>query len=302
MIYREISSNKWRSALLIGVFVALILAVGYVFGEMLYPDYGFYILPAAVAFSLLSSVGSYYWSDKIVLAMNGARPADSREFPYLVNTVEGLAIAAGMPMPKTYVIDDPSPNAFATGRDPEHAVICATTGLLDKMDRLELEGVLAHEMSHIKNYDIRFSMLAAVLAGTIVFMSHWMTRSFFWGGGGRRRSNNDSGGGSVQGIFMIVGLVLMILAPIFATMLQLAISRKREFLADASGAILSRNPDGLADALVKISGDPTPVKHANGATAHLYIVNPFKGGGRSMANLFSTHPPIEERVRRLRAM
>ena len=302
MIYKEISSNKWRSVLLIGVFVVLIMAVGYVFGEMLYPDYALYILPAAIGFSLLTSFGSYYWSDSIVLAMNGARPASKHDFPYLVNTVEGLAIAAGLPMPKTYVVDDPSPNAFATGRDPEHAAICATTGLLDKVDRQELEGVLAHEMSHIKNYDIRLAMLAAVLAGTIVFMSHWMTRSLFWGGGGRRRSSSDSGGGQIQAILMILGLILMILAPIFATMLQLAISRKREYLADASGAMLTRNPEGLADALLKISADPEPVQRANGATAHLYIVNPFKGGGALMANLFSTHPPTEERVRRLRAM
>jgi heat shock protein HtpX len=298
-MYDAIAANKRTSFLLIAVFVILIVGLGYVFGEVVYQGAGYYILPIAVGFAVLMSLGSYYYSDSIVLKMSRAREADPREFPYLVNTVEGLAIAAGMPKPRCYVIDDTAPNAFATGRDPQHAVVCATTGLLDKMNRQELEGVLGHEMAHVKNYDIRLQCLVAVLAGIVVLLSDWMIRSFWWGGGRRRRSD---GSGNIGAILMLVGLVLAILAPLFATLIRLAISRRREYLADASGAMLSRNPDALADALEKIAKDPEPLEAANKATAHLYIVNPFKGAGASVANLFNTHPPIAERVRRLRAM
>lgn len=292
-MYEHISSNLWRSRVLVVLFVAILAGMGYLFAEVTgYPE----ILPLAVVFAVLSAIGSYYYSDKIVIAMSRARPATREEYAHLVNSVEGLALAAGIPVPKIYVIDDTAPNAFATGRDPEHGVIAVTTGLLQKLNRVELEGVIAHEMSHIKDYDIRLMTLVAVLAGTVVLLSDWMMRTFWWGGGRRRR---QSGGGL---IVLLIALVAAILAPIVATLIQLAISRKREFLADAQGAMLTRYPEGLASALEKIAADTEPLEVANKATAHMYIVNPLKDIGGTLSSLFSTHPPIEERVRRLREM
>lgn len=296
-MYEQISGNIWRSRLLLFMFFAILIGIGYVFSRA-YNDP--IIMPLAIVFAVATTVGGFYYSDSIVLATTGARPADRDEFPHYVNTVEGLALAAGLPCPRIYVIDDPAPNAFATGRDPEHAVICATTGLIKMMNRVELEGVVAHEMSHIKNYDIRFMMLVAVLAGSIALMADFFWR-MRWFGGGRSR-DNDSGGGQVQAIFMIVGLVLAILAPISAMLVQAWISRQREFLADASGAMLTRYPDGLAGALEKIAADLEPLRTANKATAHLFISNPLREHGGAMNNLFDTHPPIEERVRRLKEM
>ncbi|HSQ79417.1 MAG TPA: M48 family metallopeptidase [Candidatus Bathyarchaeia archaeon] len=248
----------------------------------------------------MAAVG-YYASDKIVLGISRAKPVTKDEYPYLYNVVEGLAIAAGIPMPKCYVIEDTAPNAFATGRKPETAVICVTTGLLQKLNRVELEGVVAHEMSHIKNYDIRLSTLVVVMAGVVALLSDWMLRSFWWGGG-RRRDRNRGGSGRAEGVLVIVGLALAVLAPIFATIIQLAVSRKREFLADASGALLTRYPAGLASALSKISADKEPLEAANKATAHLWIVNPLKNIGGGVNRLFSTHPPIEERIAALEKM
>lgn len=292
-MYEHISSNLWRSRVLIVLFVAILVGMGYLFTEVTgYPE----ILPLAVVFAVLSAIGSYYYSDKIVIAMSRARPATREEYAHLVNSVEGLALAAGIPVPKIYVIDDTAPNAFATGRDPKHAVIAVTTGLLQKLNRVELEGVIAHEMAHIKDYDIRLMTLVAVLAGTVVLLSDWMMRSFWWGGGRRRRQN---GGGL---IVLLIALVAAILAPIVATLIQLAISRRREFLADAQGAMLTRYPEGLASALEKIAADTEPLEVANKATAHMYIVNPLKDISGTLNSLFSTHPPIEERVRRLREM
>lgn len=292
-MYEHISSNLWRSRVLVVLFVAILAGMGYLFAEATgYPE----ILPLAVVFAVLSAIGSYYYSDKIVIAMSRARPATREEYAHLVNSVEGLALAAGIPVPKIYVIDDTAPNAFATGRNPEHGVIAVTTGLLQKLNRVELEGVIAHEMSHIKDYDIRLMTLVAVLAGTVVLLSDWMMRSFWWGGGRRRRQN---GGGL---IVLLIALVAAILAPIVATLIRLAISRKREFLADAQGAMLTRYPEGLASALEKIAADTEPLEVANKATAHMYIVNPLKDIGGTLSSLFSTHPPIEERVRRLREM
>ena len=293
-MYEQIGSNIWRSRGLIAFFVALIAGLGYLFARVTdYPE----ILPIAVVFAILSSIGSYYYSDRIVLAMSRARPATREEHAHLVNSVEGLALAAGIPAPRIYVIDDSAPNAFATGRDPNRAVICVTTGLLEKLNRLELEGVIGHEMAHIRDYDIRLVTLVAVLAGTAVLISDWLLRSMWWGSGVSRRRRT---GGSP--IVLLVALVAAILAPLAASLIQLAVSRSREYLADAQGAMLTRYPDGLADALGKIAADTEPLEAANKATAHMYIVNPLKDIGGPLNALFSTHPPIEERVRRLRAM
>jgi heat shock protein HtpX len=299
-MYKEIAANKRTSFLLIAIFAVLIVALGYVLGEVVWQGSGYYAVPIAVVIAIVMTMVSYYKSDSIVLTLSRARPADKREYPYLVNTVEGLAISAGLPMPRCYVIDDTAPNAFATGRDPQHAVICVTSGLLEKMNRQEVEGVIGHEMGHIKNYDIRLQMLVAVMVGIVVLMADFMRRWFWWGGGRRRRSSSSSGG--IGLIVMVVALVLAILAPLFAMLIRMAISRRREFLADASGAMLTRYPEGLANALEKIAADTEPLEAANRATAHLYIVNPFKGAGAWTANLFNTHPPIAERVRRLREM
>jgi len=295
-VYDQIASNKLRSAALIVVFVILVMAIGWVFGQATDWGYAGLVLAFGVAFAM--AWGSYWYSDRIVLAMSRARPVDRDREPYIVNTVEGLAIAAGLPVPKAYVIDDPAPNAFATGRNPEHAAIAVTTGLVQKLDRQELEGVIAHELAHVKNYDTLVQTLTAVLAGTIALASDWMLHSMWWGGG-RRRSNE---GGQAQAIFMLVGIVLAILAPIFAVLIQMAISRKREYLADANGALLTRYPPGLAGALRKIAGDTNKLRVANKATESLYIYNPLKDYGGGMNALFNTHPPIEERIRRLEAM
>jgi heat shock protein HtpX len=277
-------------------FLVLVIGIAFIFAVNLHNAF---IVPIAVAISIIMAVVSYYNSDKIVLSMSRARPAEGPEFAHLVNSVEGLAIAAGLPKPRVYVIDDSAPNAFATGRDPEHAVICVTTGLMDKLNRAELEGVIGHEMSHVKNYDIRFSTLVVVLVGIVALLSDWLLRSMWWGGGRRRR---DDSGGSSSLIWLLVGLVVAIIAPISATLMQAALSRQREFLADANGALLTRYPDGLASALEKIAADSEPLEAANKATAALFIYNPLKDIGGTVNNLFNTHPPIAERIKRLREM
>jgi len=296
-MYEQISGNIWRSRFLIFFFLLFFAGIGYVFARAL--D-NILLLPLAIVVAMFMTVGSYYYSDKIVLASVHARPADKSEFPHFVNSVEALALAGGMPVPTAYVIDDPAPNAFATGRDPDHAVICATTGLLGMMDRTELEGVIAHEMSHVKNYDIRFMMLVAVLVGAIALMADW----FWWSGrlGGFGSRDDREGGSQLQTIWFIIGLALAILAPISALLIQAAISRRREYLADASGAMLTRFPEGLANALEKIEKDEEPLESANKATAHLFISNPLREHGGAMNNLFDTHPPLEDRIERLRAM
>lgn len=297
LTYTEISKNKTYSVLLIFVFLLIIIGLGFVFAQA-YNAPG--LLVIAVIFSSVSALISYYFSDKITLAMSRAHEVDFRTQPELISVLENLTIAAGLPMPKVYMIDDSAMNAFATGRDPQHAVVCVTSGLLERMTKTELEGVLAHELSHVGNYDIRFMTLVVVLVGTITLLADWMLRASFFGG--RRRSNNDNGGG----VFLLIGIILAILSPIIATLIKLAVSRKREFLADASGALLTRYPEGLASALEKISKDTEALEEANKATAHLYIADPFKDGAtRSvswLANLFNTHPPIEERIKRLREM
>lgn len=294
-MYEQISANIWRSRVLIAVFIILVALIGFAFYFAFDEPIA---VPIAIVAAVVMSVTSYYHSDKIVLATMRARPADKQEFPHYVNSVEGLAIAAGILCPRAYVIDDEAPNAFATGRDPKHAVICVTTGLLGMMDRVELEGVISHEMSHIKNYDIRFMMLVAVLVGTVALLADWFWRSARWGGFRRRERD----GGQFQALYFGIGLLLVILAPISAALVQAAISKRREYLADASGALLTRYPDGLASALEKIATDPNKLEVANKATAHLFIANPLKDHGGAINSLFDTHPPIAERVRRLREM
>lgn len=291
----QIRSNITKTYLLMASFVAIIVLLGYVIGQAL--DYGNSIMWLAVVFSVISSITSYYFGDKIVLAMSGARPADRQRDFDLFTVTENLCIAANIPKPKLYVIEDTAMNAFATGRDPQHAVVCATTGIIQKLDRRELEGVIAHELSHIKNYDIRVMAVVAVLVGTVAFMADIFLRRLWWGR--RSRDSRDA-----QGIFIIVGIVLAILTPIAATLIQMAISRRRELLADASGAYLTRYPEGLARALEKLKGDKEVLEAATNATAHLYITNPFKGKqfGAWFSSLFDTHPPLEERIKLLRSM
>ncbi len=296
-MYDQITANKFKSAALVVFFMLLVLAVGWAFA--FYTDSGAFGLVLALIVVFVVTWGSYWYSDRIVLSMSRARPVDRDIEPYLVNVVEGLSIAAGLPVPRAYVIEDPAPNAFATGRNPRNAAIAVTTGLMEKLDRLELEGVVAHELAHIKNYDTLVQTLAAVMAGTIVLLSDWMMRTM-WFGGGRRRGGGRDGGGNA--ILMIIALTLMILAPIFAAIIQMAISRKREYLADANGALLTRYPPGLASALRKISSDHNRLAVANKATEALYIYNPLSDYGGRMNNLFNTHPPIEDRIARLEAM
>jgi len=295
-MWEQISSNKAKSVVLVVLFFAFVIFLGWVFGET--TVWGHYATVLAIIVASVGALVSWYNSDKMVLAISRARPASHDEFPHLYNSVEGLAIAAGIPKPKLYVIDDSAPNAFATGRNPEHAAIAVTTGLLQKLNRVELEGVLAHEMSHIADYDTLLMTITVILVGTVALVSDWMLRSFFFGG--RRRKT--SGGGQAGAILMIVAIALAVLSPLIAQLIRLAISRKREFLADANGARLTRYPEGLASALEKISGDREPLEVANKATAHLYIENPLKDVKGGMNKLFSTHPPVEQRIAALRAM
>jgi heat shock protein HtpX len=293
-MYEAIERNVRGTWLLFGAFVLVVVAFGYVFGRVL--DMGYAGVGIAVVLALAGSLASYYYSDQLVLAISRAREAPREQYPYLHNAVEGLAIAAGIPAPRVYLIDDEAPNAFATGRDPEHAAVAVTTGLLEKLNRLELEGVLAHEISHVRNYDIRLATVATVLVGVVVMLSDFFQRSMFWG---RRRGRGEGGG---SGLLVLVGLALAVLAPLFAQLLRLAISRNREYLADASAAMLTRYPDGLASALEKLSADPEPLEVANKGTAHLYIINPLREWGGWANSLFNTHPPVDDRIRLLREM
>ena len=298
-MYEQISRNKWKSVGLVVFFMGFIFLLTWFFEYV--TGWGRAGLPLAIFVAMGAAAIGYYQSDRIVLGISRAKPVTKEEYPYLYNVVEGLAIAAGIPTPRCYVIDDTAPNAFSTGRKPETAVICVTSGLLQKLNRVELEGVIAHEMSHIKNFDIRLQTLVVVMAGVVALLSDWMLRTFWWGGG-RRRGRGRGGDGAAGGVFILVGLALAVLSTVIATIIQLAISRKREFLADASGAMLTRYPAGLASALRKISADAEPLEAANKATAHLYIVNPLKDPGKGLNRLFSTHPPVEERIAALEKM
>ena len=298
-IQSQISSNKAKTYVIMTFFVVFVVLAGYVLGQAL--GYGNSWMWIAVFFSVISSLGSYYWGDKLVLAMSHARPADRKTDFDFFTVAENLSIAAGLPKPKLYVIDDTAMNAFAAGRDPEHAVVCATTGILSRLERRELEGVIAHELSHIKNFDTRLLAVVAILVGTVAFLADMFMRSLWWGGGRRSRDNDNN---QLQGILMVVGIVLAIVSPIIATLIQLAVSRKREYLADASGANLTRYPEGLASALEKLGKDKEVLEAATNATAHLFITNPFKDKsfGAWFSSLFDPPPPIAERIKILRSI
>lgn len=290
-LYQQIASNKRRSFFIITAFIVFIIGAAYAI------SYAFdlqNLLPIAIIFSLFSSGSSYFWGDKIVLALNNARPASRKDYFDFYTVTENLAFADQIPTPKIYVIDSPAMNAFATGRDPQHAVICATTGLLEKLNRTELEGVVGHELSHVKNLDTLLMTVVSILIGTLSIFINMASRSFLFGG--NRDDNNRNNGG----ILVIVGIFMIIFAPIIAQLIQLAISRRREFLADASSVKLTRQPSGLISALQKISSDPNLMETASTATASLYISNPFKNN--KLASLFSTHPPVADRIKALEAM
>ena len=296
-IYSQISANKWKSILLLVLFACFASVVFYALG-VVNGDPTTYIVFGFI-FSAASGLFSYFYSDRMVLWSTGAVPATKKEHFDFYTVAENISIAAGIPTPKLYVMQSEALNAFATGRDPKHGVVCVTTGLLAHMDRAELEGVIAHEMSHIKNYDILFASIVAVLVGTLAMVVDWIMHHMFWFGVSRDDDRDNSNP------FSIIALILiMVLAPLIATIIQLAISRRREYLADSSGVLLTRNPAALADALEKLSMSQVPLKKASGGNAHMFITNPFGKGSFStrMQKLFSTHPPIEERIRLLRAM
>ena len=290
-LYNQADRNTRLTWFYMTGFLVFVIGVGYIFAGAMGNSY---ILYGAVLFSVLMSFGSYWWSDKIVLKMSKAKELKFEDNKDTYRLVENLCITAGLPMPKIYIIKDSAMNAFATGRDAEHGVICLTTGIIQRLEKSELEGVIAHELSHIGNRDILLSTVIVILVGFVTLLADWFRHWAFWGG---RRDNNDRGG-QFQMLLIVLAVVLSILAPIAAVLMQLAISRKREFLADASGALLTRYPEGLASALEKISGDTEKLEVANRATAHLFIANPFKG--KKVSKLFMTHPPIEERIAKLR--
>jgi heat shock protein HtpX len=299
LIYDRVEANRRNTFLLLFVFVALLAGASVAMGIILglpYPWAPLLIIPF-----LIIALVSYYSSSRVALAISQAREVTKGDEPELFRTVENLCIGAGLPMPKVYVIEDGSPNAFATGRDPDHAAVAVTRGLLRKLDKAELEGVIAHELSHIGNYDIRVMTIVVVLVGLAALMADFALRLTLWGAG-RRPSNRGRSGGAGVAIIYAIALAAVILTPIVAQLIRFAVSRQREFLADASGALLCRNPDALARALEKISADPDPLEVANKATAHLYINNPLREHKSFLNNLFATHPPIEERVQLLRAM
>lgn len=295
-LYTQVESNTRKTWILITGFLVFIIGLGWLFSYLLDSSL---ILLIAVILSILMSFSSYWYSDKIVLSLCHAKPIEKKDNPELYRIVENLCITAGLPLPKIYIVEEAQPNAFATGRDEKHAVVAVTRGLLEKLDKAELEGVISHELSHIKNRDILLGTVVVVLVGVVALVSDFFLRISFWGGI-RRRDSKDSGGA----ILIILGILAAILAPLAATLIKLAISRKREFLADASGALLTRYPEGLARALEKISQDSTPMRIAKNSTAHLFIATPFKGKQRKnwFTKMFMTHPPVEERIAALRGM
>ena len=304
---KQIAANKRKSVVLVAFAVLFAAGVGYLIGYLIgggSTSVAITALTIALIISIVSSWVSYLYGDRIVLSTSHARPVTPEEEPRLHNVVEGLSLAAGLPKPTVYVVPEQSPNAFATGRDPEHSSIAVTQGLLDMMDRVELEGVIGHEMSHVRDRDILLGTIVATLVGMVVLMAEFLLRWMFWGGMGGRRGNSNEGGNGFA-ILAIAGLVLAILTPLIAQIIKLAMSRGREYLADAEGAMLTRYPPGLASALRKVAGDHTPMRTANNATAHLWLNQPSRTPGEEphwWEAMFSTHPPIEERIRRLEEM
>lgn len=294
-IYEQVDRNKRRSFLIMALFVVFVSLVVYVLSQA--SGYGSSWVGIGLFFSGLMSFGSYYWSDKIILGISGAKEASKKDFFNFYTVAENLSLATHLPMPKLYVIDDSAPNAFATGRDPEHAVICATTGLLDKLNRTELEGVIAHEFSHVQNYDTRLMSIVSILVGMVALLGDWFLR-------GRLRVRDRDRESNLGAIMFVLAIIMALLAPIVAQLIQLAISRRREFFADSSSAMITKYPAGLISALEKISADREPLEAANRATAHLYIVNPLKGKEFTgwLSNLFNTHPPVEERIAALNGL
>jgi heat shock protein HtpX len=302
--YSQEAANRRDSVLLV-IVVAVILgvlgfAIGY--GTSGYVESAIAVTIGALILALVLSIGSYFGGDALVLGTSGAKQVDETSAPQLMNVVQEMAIAANVPMPKVYVIDDTAPNAFATGRDPKHASVAVTTGLLQKLDREELQGVLGHELSHVRNFDIRFALLVAVLVGSIALLADFFLRFTFWGGGRGRSSSSRDGGGALQALIFVLAIVLAVLAPIFARLVQLAVSRQREYLADASSVELTRNASGLERALAKIASDQEVLEVANRATQHLYFTNPIKKFEARSGSMFSTHPPIVDRINRLRQL
>lgn len=302
--YQQIAANRRRSILLVLVIMAILGIFGFVIGYAMSgePAGGIVAVVIALLIALVMTSVSYFAGDSIVLAAAGAKEVNETNAPQLMNVVREMSIAANVPPPRVHVINDTAPNAFATGRDPRHASLAITTGLLDKLDREELQGVIGHELSHVRNLDIRFALLVAVLVGAIALMADFFLRWTFWGGGGSRRSGRRDGGGGLIIVLVIVGLIMAILAPIVARMVQLAVSRQREYLADASSVELTRNPSGLERALAKIGSDQEVLEVANRATQHLFFVNPIKKFEARASSLTATHPPIVDRINRLRAL
>ena len=301
--YGQIAENRRNSTLLALVVIALFGVLGFAIGYAItgYASGALGVMGLAILLGSLAAAGSYFGGDSLVLSVSGAKEVDEAAAPQLLNVVREMSIAANVPMPKVYVIDDTAPNAFATGRDPKHASVAITTGLLEKLDREELQGVLGHELSHVRNFDIRFALLVGVLVGSIALLADFFLRFTFWGGG--RRSRDDRGGsGGLQAIFFVLAIVLSILAPIAARLVQLAVNRQREYLADASSVQLTRNPYGIERALAKISEDQEVLEVANRATQHMYFTNPIKKFEQRASGLFSTHPPTLERINRLRQL
>jgi heat shock protein HtpX len=302
--YSQIGANRRNSVLLVVIVLALFGALGFSIGYALAgsPAGAAGVTGFALFLGVLLAVGSYFGGDSLVLATSGAKEVDETSAPQLLNVVREMSLAANIPMPKVYVIDDTAPNAFATGRDPKHASVAITTGLLEKLDREELQGVMGHELSHVRNYDIRFALLVGVLVGSIALLADFFVRFSFWGGAGRRSRNDSGGSNGVQAAMFVVALILSILAPIAARLVQLAVNRQREYLADASSVELTRNPYGIERALAKISTDQEVLEVANRATQHMYFTNPIKKFEERSSNLFSTHPATLDRINRLREL
>ncbi|HJP88128.1 MAG TPA: zinc metalloprotease HtpX [Candidatus Limnocylindrales bacterium] len=302
--YAQQAENRRDSIILVLVVTALLAVLGFAigYGTTGYVEGAFGVTTIAIVIAMLMSVGSYFAGDKLVLATSGAREVTQEQAPQLLNVVQEMALSANLPMPKVYIIDDTAPNAFATGRDPKHASVAITTGLLQKLDREELQGVIGHELSHVRNYDIRFSLLVAVLVGSIALMADFFLRFTFWGGRGRGGGDRDRGGGGVQAIIFVVAVILAVIAPVIARLVQLAVSRQREYLADSSSVELTRNPRGIEQALAKIAGDQEVLEVANRATQHLYFTNPIKKFEERSSSMFSTHPAIVDRINRLRQL